>query len=159
MRLLMTILIAITSLYGLSSCGGNINCRDEAVSLAFRNFDSLSLDKILLIKYKKATGFSEVVDSTWSGSSLSYMTYDTVGTKLNNLTYSVFNPDFDYVVYVVKMQKKYAIRDITFHKVRAHTSCKLCENDCLNDCSYYLNDSLIYHKGSVQDKLYVHIYR
>lgn len=159
MRIITALLISITAIWGLSSCGGTISCQDQPISLAFNGFDSLSLAKVLLIKYEKNTDFTKVIDTAVSGTNTSQYAKDTTGFKINNLTYSVFNTNYDYRVYVYFTQRGYKIRGITTHPKTTHTNCKLCENKCKNDLSYYVNDSPYYYIGNDSRPPYIHIYR
>ncbi|MCW3123538.1 MAG: hypothetical protein JWQ38_3030 [Flavipsychrobacter sp.] len=152
-----SLLIIIST--GLYSCGGTIKCQDEPISLAFNGFDSLTLHRVILIKYTKNTGFTQIIDSVTSGTGTSQYAIDTNGFKINNLTYAVITPAYDYGVYIASTQRLYKIHGVSFKQATTHTSCKLCENDCKNNLSFYVNDSLFEHVGSTYDHPYVHIYR
>jgi hypothetical protein len=159
MKTTAALLFLIVMAACLFSCGGTISCQNQPISLAFNRFDSFSLTRVILIKYKKNTDFTEVIDSVFSGTSSSQYAIDSTGLKINNLTYSVINPDYDYVVYVYYNQRQYKIRGVTFHPKTTHTHCKLCENTCKNDLSFYVNDSLYNYVGDGSKPPYVHIYR
>ncbi len=155
---LLSVIIAL-AVTCMCSCRRTIPCRDEAISLAFNGFDTLSLSQVILIKHKKGTGFIEVIDSLFSGTAYSQLTVNQDGYLLNDMTYGVITPGFDWIVYVVKTHRTYKIKEVTFHKTKGTRRCWICEGDCRNDCSYYVNDSLHEHKGSIYDRLYIHIYK
>lgn len=143
---------------GLCSCGGNINCSDEVIRLSFKGFDSITLSKVVLTKYEKGSEFTKIIDSVSSGS-YSKSTVNDKGYILNNLTYAVINPLYDYTIYLAYTQKTFRIKGINFEQTQMKTSCKLCKNECYNNVTYYINDSLYSHKGEVNDPLYIQIYR
>ena len=159
MKTIVSFSISIVIALSLLSCGGTISCQNQPIGLAFNGFDSFTLARVILIKCAKNTNFADVIDSAYSGTSTSQYAIDSTGFKINDLTYSVINPDYDYKVYVYYNQRNYKIRGITFHQRTTHTNCKLCENTCKNDVSFYVNDSLYTYPGDGSKPPYVHIYR
>lgn len=120
------------SLLALGAC--NRFCTRPQPAIKFTNYDSATLESVIVRAYSKNANQPELMSTTYY-SSRRYTSYDTItiDTSYQNIILEYY---YDYTVTIPATGRVYSIKKININEDKGR------DIECTSSWSYYLNDSL-----------------